>query len=160
QASGQVVASRRDPRQDQPAGPLVPFQDLVGDAGDGATDLAAVEQPAALDEPAHAERPEETETPRGRRGASLGIKLSRLLPGLSGPDLKGKPFTQEDSGPGRPVNGGPDGCRLVVPRRTSRPMGEALPSVGVQSGAPGIHWVSSNWRGRYGWSWFARVADH
>src|SRR5439155_24605234 len=54
------------------------------------------------------ETPEETETLRGRRGASLGIKLSRLLPGLSGPDLKGKPFTQEDSGPGRLVNGEPD----------------------------------------------------
>src|SRR5438093_8970878 len=39
-------------------------------------------------------------------------------------------------------------------------MGEALPSVVVQSGAPGIHWLSSNWKGRHGWSWFARVADH
>src|SRR6266511_2905665 len=82
------------------------------------------------------------------------------LPGLSGPDLKGKPFAQEDTGPGRHVNGEP-GCDLPLARRVLATPGRGL-LVRLAGAKPGARHTlgASNWRGRHGWSWCARIADH
>ena len=79
QPPSQVVAPGRDPHQDQAPRTLVPLEDLVGDAGDRAADLARVEQPPALDERRHGRCIRQKETPRGCRGASWSVlKPSRL----------------------------------------------------------------------------------
>src|SRR5439155_14829528 len=103
QTAGEVVSPRGDPHQDQPAGALVALEDLVGDAGQGPLDLAPVQKPSPLDEGGHGSetgrrlgvesgrrRPGEQTTPRARRGASWCCSFTALLPGLTGPDLKGK----------------------------------------------------------------------
>src|SRR6266545_2598580 len=84
-----------------------------------------------------------------RRSASRSLVS---LPGLSGPDLKGKPFAQEDTGPGRHVNGEP-GCDLPLARRGLATPGRGL-FVRLAGAKPGARHTlgASNWRGRHGWS--------
>jgi hypothetical protein len=96
QAKREVVAPGGDPDQRQAAGSLVPLQDLVGDAGDHPADLGGLQEASPFDEGAHRPHPKPSpaarkeETPRGGRGACACCNSLASLPGLTGPDLKGK----------------------------------------------------------------------
>src|SRR5207245_2819796 len=88
----QVVPASRDADQDDPTRAAIALHDLVGDARHGALDVGIVHESSPLDERGHRRPPTgaaQKETPRGVRGARRYC-ISVSLPGLTGPDLKGK----------------------------------------------------------------------
>src|SRR6266542_4464648 len=131
QAPGQVVAPGGDAGQDDPSGSLVPLQDLVGDPGERSSHLPFVQKASVLDEVRHPEGPDETRTPRGCRGAYAYVNPLVSLPGLAGPDLKGKFCRHQDTVRSGGVNADPGNAGVRTPR-----LCESGPRPGGRTSAP------------------------
>ena len=88
QAAREVISAVRDPDERQITCALVAFHDLVGDAGESPADIRRVQD-------LRAHRPTHRNALPRRHGRALRLcRISRSLPGLTGPDLKGRSLTE------------------------------------------------------------------